>query len=93
MPKDTITKKVKLKREITDSELLNAIKNSMEPIFIHFEEEIAKSGGAVLLIEVRAKAGKVNLKYGFTDVESGNSVFSPTNWAIELSGIARQITK
>jgi hypothetical protein len=79
MPKNTITKRIKTKCEITDSELLNALKNSMGPIFEHFEEEIAKSGGAVLLIEVRAQAGKVNLKYGFTDIQSGNSVFSPTN--------------
>lgn len=73
MPKDTITKRIKTKREITDSELLDALKNSMTPIFTHFEEEIAKSGGKVLHIEVTAQAGKVKLNYGFTDIDPTNA--------------------
>lgn len=59
------TKTVRLKKPITDSQMVNALKNSMGPIFEHFEQEIAKDGEKLLWIEVTAGPGKVNLKYGF----------------------------
>lgn len=79
MPKGTTKTTIKTGREVTDSELLHALKNSMTPIFEDFEEQIQKSGGKVLHIEVQAQAGRVKLSYGFTDIESENSVFSPSN--------------
>ena len=80
MPKGNTKKTtIKIGREVTDSELLHALKNSMTAIFEDFEEQIQKSGGKVLHIEVQAQAGRLKLSYGFTDIDAGNSLFSPTH--------------
>lgn len=52
---------------ITDSELMNALKNSMTPIFKHFEEVITESGGSsTMVITISAEEGGFKLSYGFT---------------------------
>lgn len=72
MPKRYITRSFKTTRPITDSELLNALKNSMSPIFTHLEEELLKSDGKQLDIQITVNAGKISLKYGV-----GNDVSEP----------------
>ena len=73
MPKGTTTTRIKTARPVTDSELLNALKNSMGPIFEHYEKVIEEAGGsAVLHIEVRAKEGNLKLSYGFEPVSPSN---------------------
>jgi hypothetical protein len=72
MPAKLITKRIKTSREVTDSELINFLKNAMGPIFSHFEEKIAEAGSKVLHIEVTAQPGKLNLIYGFSDVQQPN---------------------
>lgn len=69
MKKETITTTVKTKRPITDSEMLHALKDSMGPIFEHFEEKLKDSDGQVLVMEVTAQEGKVKLSYGFRSIE------------------------
>jgi hypothetical protein len=64
MAKETVTKRIKTSRPVTESELLAALRESMGPIFQHFEEELVKGDGKVLQIEVTAKAGNIKLSYG-----------------------------
>ncbi len=70
MPKEKmVTTKIKTARPVTDSELLTALKNSMGPIFAHFEEEILKGGGKVLEISVSFETGRVKMQYGVHDLD------------------------
>ena len=74
MPKGKVTTKIKTSRPITDSEMLNALKNSMGPIVEHYEKVIEEAGGsAVLHIEVRAEKEKLKLNYEFEPVSPSNS--------------------
>jgi hypothetical protein len=74
MPKSTVTKRYKTARTVTNSQLLNAMKNSMRPIFEHFEIVIAETGGsAELHITVTADAGNVKLSYGFAHIANDKS--------------------
>jgi len=68
MPPKTVTTKIKTARPVTDSELLNALKNSMGPIFSHFEERLAEGDGKVLEISITAKDGKIKLQYGIGEI-------------------------
>jgi hypothetical protein len=71
MSEDTVTTHYKTSRPITDSEMLNALKGSMNPIFTHFEEELAKNGGeGTLMIEVTATEGSLKLSYGFPSADA-----------------------
>lgn len=73
MPKDTVTTRIKTARPVTVSDLLNALKNSMGPIFSHFESVIAETGGSARLqIEVTVDDEKVKLSYGFAPVSSSD---------------------
>ena len=64
MPKGTITTKIKTARPVTESELLNALKNSLDPCFAHLEEKLLEGDGKVLDIRVTVKAGTIKLEYG-----------------------------
>ena len=64
MNKGTTSRSFKTSRPVTESELLAALRESMTPIFQHFEEELVKGDGKVLQIEVTAKAGTIKLSYG-----------------------------
>ena len=68
MPKETITQRFQTSRPVTDSELLNALKNSMDPIFAHLEEKLLEEDGQALQILVSVKAGKISLKYGVAKI-------------------------
>ncbi len=68
MPKGTTTRTFKTSRPVTDSELLNALKNSMDPIFTHFEEKLLEGDGKVLEIAVSVKEGKIKLQYGIGEI-------------------------
>lgn len=64
---------MKTARPVTDRDMLNALKNSMGPIFEHYEKVIAEAGGsAVLQIEVRAEKEKLKLSYKFELVNPSN---------------------
>lgn len=65
-----ITTNYKLRRPITDSELLTALKESMHPIFAHLEEKLAEKDGQTLEISIAAEAGKVKLSYGVYETAS-----------------------
>jgi len=47
-------------RPITDSQMVKALKNSMGPIFEHFEESLATNPERVLYIRITAKPGSIN---------------------------------
>lgn len=68
MPKGTTTTRIKTARPVTDSELLNALKNSMTPIFAHLEEKLLEGDGKVLEISISVKAGKIKLQYGIGEI-------------------------
>lgn len=68
MPKGTTTTRIKTDRPVTDSELLNALKNSMRPIFAHLEEKLLEGDGKVLRISISVKAGKIKLQYGIGEI-------------------------
>ena len=69
----------KLSRPITDSELIQALKNSMGPIFAHFEEKLGDwSEGKVLDIRIIATAGKLKLEYGIGDAANASDQRPPT---------------
>jgi len=69
MPKDTVTTRIKTSRPITQSELITALKRSMDPIFAHLEEELLKGDGKVLDIQITAKGGEVKLLYGVGEIQ------------------------
>lgn len=71
MEKGTTTRRFKTSRPVTDSELLNALKNSMDPIFAHLEEKLLEGDGKVLEISVSVKAGKIKLQYGIGEMPDG----------------------
>ena len=64
MSKGMTTTHIKTDRPVTDSQMVKALKNSMGPIFDHFEEELAKNPARVLDIRITAKPGSLNLEYG-----------------------------
>lgn len=68
MPKGTTTTRIKTNRPVTESELLNALKNSMTPIFAHLEEKLLEGDGKVLDISISVKAGKIELLYGIGEM-------------------------
>ena len=68
MPKGHTTRTYKTSRPVTDSELLNALKNSIDPIFAHLEEKLLEEDGQSLQILVTVKAGKISLKYGVAKI-------------------------
>ena len=68
MPEDKVTRRFKTSREVTESELLQALRHSMGPIFAHLEEKLLKEDGQQLSILVEVKAGKITLKYGVSKI-------------------------
>lgn len=77
MSKGMTTTHIKTQRPVSDSEMVRALKNSMGPIFAHFEEELAKKPGRVLDIRITAKPGNLHLEYGIGDVANVASQQSP----------------
>ncbi len=73
MSAKTKTRSFKTKRPITDSELLAALKNSMGPIFTHFEEKLLEKDGRILDIRIMAKKGSIKLEYGIGDITPESS--------------------
>ena len=68
MPKETMTRNFKTSRPVTESELLQALKKSMTPIFAHLEEKLMEGDGKVLEIAITVKAGKIKLQYGIGEI-------------------------
>lgn len=68
MPKRPIITKIKTARPVTESELLNALKNSLDPCFAHLEEELLGGDGKVLDIRITVKSGKIKLEYGVGEI-------------------------
>ena len=68
MKAEMTTTHIKTQKPVTDSELVKALRNSMGPIFAHFEEELASNPERVLDIRITAKPGKLNLEYGIGEV-------------------------
>lgn len=67
---ESTTETIKLDRNLSESELLQALKQSMDPIFEHFEEKLVKEGdGKTLHIAVTVNEGKISLQYGIGPVE------------------------
>ena len=62
-------------------ELLNALKNSLDPCFAHLEETLLEGDGKVLDIRITVKAGKIKLEYGVGDLVplTRCSIFSSFN--------------
>lgn len=67
-PKETVTTHIETDRKITQSELLCALKDSMDPLFALLEEKLLEEDGQSLQILVDVKAGKISLKYGVAKI-------------------------
>ena len=67
-PKETVTTSIETEREITQSELLSALKDSMDPLFALLNEKLLEEDGQSLQILVDVKAGKISLKYGVAKI-------------------------
>ena len=63
------TTRIKTDKPVTQSQLLSALRESMGPIFSHFEEELMKSDGKILDIRISAKGFNVKIEYGIGEVE------------------------
>ncbi len=68
----TTTREIKTNRPVSQSDIITALKGSMEPIFDHFEQKLLEGDGKTLHMSISANGGKVNLKYGITDIEEGD---------------------
>ena len=60
----TKTTRIKTARELSQSELLAAIMESMPPLFEHFEEKLREKDGQVLEISLSGKEGQIRLRWG-----------------------------
>lgn len=66
MSKHTVTQ-IKTATPVTTSNLVELLGKSMNPIFAHFERELAKGGDKALHIRVAVKGKEVKLSYGVSD--------------------------
>lgn len=67
MPSQSVTK-IKTTRPVKCSDLVTALSKSMEPMFQHLENCLAKRDGRRLSIDVEVKGADVKVQWGVSDI-------------------------
>lgn len=60
-----------IKGDFSQSQILNALKGSLDPIFAYLEDKLAEGDGKFLDIRVAVRGGKISMSYGVNDIPEG----------------------